>query len=240
VEWPCRTQRHERRASKRQGGVLLMSIPRPLLEREIDRLHAVVDAGTKQPMVLHPDTRAFWAEADFPRRRDLVWLMIQRAEIIPRRSALRRFERVSGANSGFHVAITDTSRSAPVSVSLGRLTPARGLVTPEHRRPRRHRNLVAGVTRVDTTGRQFSRPGRRGGHHGRRSDGSWRERPVTVAVVSATVVVLSIATGMVLGGDIPEALWFLLVPIGMFGGGVVTVIALVMFLARRTPSSRRD
>jgi hypothetical protein len=63
---------------------------------------------------------------------------------------------------------------------------------------------------------------------------------LTVAAVSATVVVLSIATGMVLGGDIPEALWFLLVPIGMLGGGVVAVIALVMFLARRNPSSRRD
>lgn len=63
---------------------------------------------------------------------------------------------------------------------------------------------------------------------------------LTVAAVSASVVVLSIATGTVLGGDIPEALWFLLVPIGMLGGGVVAVIALVMFLARRAPSSRRN
>ena len=62
---------------------------------------------------------------------------------------------------------------------------------------------------------------------------------LTVAAVSATVVFLSIATGMVLGGDIPEALWLLLVPIGMFGGGVVAVIALALFLARRTPSSKR-
>ncbi|MCA1673711.1 MAG: hypothetical protein LC799_16430 [Actinobacteria bacterium] len=63
---------------------------------------------------------------------------------------------------------------------------------------------------------------------------------LTVAAVSATVVVLSIATGMVLGGDIPEALWFLLVPIGMLGGSVVAVIALVMVFARGNPSSRRD
>ncbi len=63
---------------------------------------------------------------------------------------------------------------------------------------------------------------------------------LTVAAVGATVVVSSIATGMVLGGDIPEALWFLLVPIGMLGGGLIAVIALVMFLAPRTPLSRRD
>jgi hypothetical protein len=31
------------------------------LEREIDRLHAMVDGGTKQRIVLHPDPRAFWA-----------------------------------------------------------------------------------------------------------------------------------------------------------------------------------
>ncbi len=42
------------------------------LEREIDRLHALADAGTKQRIVLHPDPRAFWAEADLQQRRDLV------------------------------------------------------------------------------------------------------------------------------------------------------------------------
>jgi hypothetical protein len=39
------------------------------LEREIDRLHAVVDAGTKQRITLHRNPRAFWAEADFQQRR---------------------------------------------------------------------------------------------------------------------------------------------------------------------------
>jgi hypothetical protein len=62
------------------------------LEREIDRLHGVVDAGTKQRIVLHPDPRAFWAEADFQQRRDLVRLMIERVEVMPGRSALRRFD----------------------------------------------------------------------------------------------------------------------------------------------------
>jgi hypothetical protein len=62
------------------------------LEREIDRLHAVVDVGTTQRIVLHPDPRAFWAEADFQARRDLVRLLIRRVEVMPGRSALRRFD----------------------------------------------------------------------------------------------------------------------------------------------------
>lgn len=48
----------------------------------VDRLHAVVDAGTKQRIVLHADPRAFWAEADFQQRRDLVRLMIERIEVM--------------------------------------------------------------------------------------------------------------------------------------------------------------
>ncbi|MDQ3641713.1 MAG: recombinase family protein [Actinomycetota bacterium] len=62
------------------------------LEREIDRLHAMVDAGTKQRIVLHPDPRAFWAAADFQQRRELVRLMVERVEVMPGRSALRRFD----------------------------------------------------------------------------------------------------------------------------------------------------
>ena len=62
------------------------------LEREIDRLHGLVDVGTKQRIVLHPDHRAFWTEADFGQRRDLIRLMIQRVEVMPGRPALRRFD----------------------------------------------------------------------------------------------------------------------------------------------------
>ena len=61
------------------------------LEREIDRLHAV-DAGTKHRIVLHPNPRAFWAQADFQQRRELVRLMIQRVGVMPGRPALRRFD----------------------------------------------------------------------------------------------------------------------------------------------------
>ena len=82
------------------------------LEREIDRLHAVVDAGTKQRIVLQPDPRAFRAEADFQQRRDLVRLMIQRVEVLPGRSALRRFDASRVRIELSDVATTDTSRPA--------------------------------------------------------------------------------------------------------------------------------
>ena len=62
------------------------------LEREIDRLHGLVDAGTKQRIVLHAYPRACWADADFGQRRDLVRLMIERVEVMPGRPAVRRFD----------------------------------------------------------------------------------------------------------------------------------------------------
>ncbi len=82
------------------------------LEREIDRLHGLVDAGTKQRIVLHPDPRAFWTEADFGQRRDLARLMIERVEVMPGRPALRRFDasRVRIERSTWQPG--DTSRAA--------------------------------------------------------------------------------------------------------------------------------
>jgi hypothetical protein len=56
--------------------------------------------------------------------------------------------------------------------------------------------------------------------------------PLVVAIASATVVVISIVIGTVLG-DIPDALWVLLVPIGLLGGGLVCVASLVVFFTRR-------
>jgi len=62
------------------------------LEREIDRLHVMVEGATKQRIVLHADPRAFWGEADFQQRRDLVRLMVQRVEVMPGNPAVRRFD----------------------------------------------------------------------------------------------------------------------------------------------------
>ena len=79
------------------------------LEREFDRLHALVDAGTQRRIVLHPDPRAFWAEAAFQQRRDLVRLMIQRVEVLPGRSALCRFDASRIRIELCDVSTTDTS-----------------------------------------------------------------------------------------------------------------------------------
>jgi hypothetical protein len=58
------------------------------------------------------------------------------------------------------------------------------------------------------------------------------KRLLTVAGVSAAIVVLSIVIGTI-AGEVPEALWLFLVPIGLFGAGLVCVVSLGMALARR-------
>lgn len=62
---------------------------RTRLEREIERLHGVVDCATKQRVVLHSDPRKLWAESDFRQRRELVGLIVQRLEIMPARRGAR-------------------------------------------------------------------------------------------------------------------------------------------------------
>ena len=63
-----------------------------------------------------------------------------------------------------------------------------------------------------------------------RDDRTW----LTVAGVSAAVVALSIVSANIIGGEsgLPEVVWLLIVPIGMFGAGVVCVVSLGMALAR--------
>lgn len=60
------------------------------LDREIDRLHVAADTATKRRIALAPDPAAFWAAADFQQRRELVWLVVRRVEVMPGRRALRR------------------------------------------------------------------------------------------------------------------------------------------------------
>ena len=58
------------------------------------------------------------------------------------------------------------------------------------------------------------------------------QKLLVVAVTSAAIVVVSIVIGTILG-ELPEALWVLLVPIGMLGAGLVCVVSLGMFFTQR-------
>jgi len=62
---------------------------RTKLEREVERLHATVDGASKERLVLHPDCRAFWAEADFGQRRELLRLIVERVRVLPARRGAR-------------------------------------------------------------------------------------------------------------------------------------------------------
>ena len=55
----------------------------------MERLHAQVDREGKQRIVLHPDPRRLWAEADFGQRRELVRLVIKRIRVMPGRRGAR-------------------------------------------------------------------------------------------------------------------------------------------------------
>lgn len=54
-----------------------------------ERLHATVDGASKQRLVLHPDPRALWAEADFGQRRELLRLIVEHVRVLPARRGAR-------------------------------------------------------------------------------------------------------------------------------------------------------
>jgi site-specific DNA recombinase len=62
---------------------------RSRLEREVERLHALVDGASRQRMILHPDPRRLWSEADFRQRRELVRLIVERVDVMPARRGAR-------------------------------------------------------------------------------------------------------------------------------------------------------
>jgi len=62
---------------------------RTKLEREVERLHATVDGASKERLVLHPDSRALWAEGDFGQRRELLRLIVERVRVLPARRGAR-------------------------------------------------------------------------------------------------------------------------------------------------------
>ncbi len=62
---------------------------RTRLEREVERLHGIVDRASKQRVILHPDPRQLWAEAHFQQRRHLVQLIVKRLDVGPARRGAR-------------------------------------------------------------------------------------------------------------------------------------------------------
>ncbi len=62
---------------------------RTKLEREDERPHATVDGASKERLVLHPDPRALWAEADFGQRPEFLRLIVERVRVLPARRGAR-------------------------------------------------------------------------------------------------------------------------------------------------------
>ena len=62
---------------------------RTKLEREVERLHTIVDRASKHRASVHPDPRARWAEVDLRQRRELLRLIVRRAEVMPARRGAR-------------------------------------------------------------------------------------------------------------------------------------------------------
>jgi hypothetical protein len=60
------------------------------LEREVERLHSTVDGASRQRLVLHPDPRELWAEADFGQRRELLRVIVEHVRVLPARRGARR------------------------------------------------------------------------------------------------------------------------------------------------------
>jgi hypothetical protein len=62
---------------------------RTKLEREVERLHSTVDGASRQRLVLHPDPRELWAEADFGQRRELLRVIVEHVRVLPARRGAR-------------------------------------------------------------------------------------------------------------------------------------------------------
>jgi hypothetical protein len=53
------------------------------LERDVERLHGIVDRVSRKRIVLDPDPRLLWAEADSLQRRELVRLLVEQVDVMP-------------------------------------------------------------------------------------------------------------------------------------------------------------
>ncbi len=62
---------------------------RTRLEREVERLHAEVDAASQRRIIFHPDPRQLSADADILQRRELIRLVLERVDVMPGRRGAR-------------------------------------------------------------------------------------------------------------------------------------------------------
>ncbi len=108
------------------------------LERQVERLHALVDGASRQRIVLHPEPRQLWSGADFGQRRELARLIVERVDVMqarrgarfdPSRVAItnpgpaRRLARASSATSGRLARWRNNSRPA----AEGKLSTSSGI-----------------------------------------------------------------------------------------------------------------
>ena len=112
---------------------------RAKLERRVERLQRAIDAATRQRIVILPDPRANWAEADIAQRRELVRLLVERVTILPARRGLPRFDP-GRIRMGLSVPAP-----APFTVitSPGQRRPAKGAKAARRQRTSATHSLVA-------------------------------------------------------------------------------------------------
>lgn len=60
-----------------------------------------------------------------------------------------------------------------------------------------------------------------------------RERHLAVIAAMAVFAVIASILAGVIFGELPDAAWVLVVPVGMFGGGVTAIASTVMLVASR-------
>ena len=65
------------------------------------------------------------------------------------------------------------------------------------------------------------------------SAGDVRERRLTVIAATSVVVLIASILVAVVVGELPEAAWLFVVPVGMLGGGVTALVSTSLLVASR-------
>ena len=87
------------------------------LEREVERLHALVDAMSRKRIVLDPDPRRLWASTDFGQRREMVRLIVERVDVAPGKKGARFDPSRVRITIPFAAPMSEDNTSTPVAAS---------------------------------------------------------------------------------------------------------------------------